>query len=173
MLSVGCVNSQADASLHYLRRNDGTVHILVYVDDILLLCKTKSFLDSLASQIANKFEVHIEKSVTKFLGVVAERDTLDKSIKIHSRTMIDQMFQKFSMASCKTAATPLPEGMSLSISEGPVDEREQVAMNRTPYRELISCLLHLSNTTRPEIAFAAGYLSRSMQNPEPANWKAA
>ena len=173
LLSIGCVKSQADASLYYLRRNEETVHVLVYVDDILLLCKKTSYLNAVASNIGNKFEVRIERSVTKFLGMIIERNDSDKSIKIHSRTMIDQMLQKFGMNSCKAATTPLPEGISLKISQGPVDEGEQIVMNRTPYRELVGCLLHLSNMTRPEIAFAAGYLSRFMQNPGPAHWKAA
>ena len=83
------------------------------------------------------------------------------------------MLHKFGMNSCKAVTTPLPEGISLSISQGPVDEGEQIVMNRTPYRELVGCLLHLSNTTRPYIAFAAGYLSRFMQNSGSSHWKAA
>ena len=173
LLDIGCVQSRADASLYFLRRSNGTVHILVYVDDILLLCKATIYLKELALQIAKAFEVRIERSVTKFLGMIVERDPVSKSIKIHSRSMIDQMMNKFGMENCKAVATPLPEGISLSVSQGPVNEGEQAVMNRTPYRQLVGCLLHLSNTTRPDIAFASGYLSRFMQNPGPVHWNAA
>ena len=134
LVSIGCVQSQADASLYYLRKNEETVHVLVYVDNILLLCKKTSYLDAVASKIANKFEVRIERSVTKSLGMIIERKASDESIKIHSRTMRDQMLHKFGMNSCKAATTPLPEGISLSISQGAVDEGEQIVMSRTPYR---------------------------------------
>ena len=173
LLSIVCVQPQVEASLYYLRRNEETVHVLVYVDDILLLCRKTSYLDAVASKIANKFEVRIERSVTNFLGIIIERSALDKSIKIHRRTMIHQMLHKFGMNSCKAATTPLPEVVLFSISQRPVDEREQIVMNPTLYRELVGCLFQLSNTTRSDIAFAAGYLSRFMQNPVPAHRKAA
>ena len=173
LLSIVCVQPQADASLYYLRRNEETVHVLVYVDDILLLCKKTSYVDAVASKISNKFEVRIERSVTIFLAIIIERNASDKSIKIHRRTMIYPMLHKFGMNSCKAATTPLPEVVLFSISQRPVDEGEQIVMNRKQYRKLVGCLFQLSNTTRSDIAFSAGCLSRFMQNPVPAHRKAA
>ena len=57
------------------------MHVFVYVGDILLLCKKTSYLDAVASKIANKFEVRIERSVTKFLGMIIQRNASDKSTK--------------------------------------------------------------------------------------------
>lgn len=42
-----------------------------------------------------------------------------------------------------------------------------------PYKELIGALLHLANTTRPDISFISGYLSRFMQDPCKLHWTAA
>ena len=71
--------------------------------------------------------------------------------------MIDHMFHKFGVATCKAVTTPVPEGISLSVLQGPVDEEEETVMNRTPYRKLVGCLLQLSNMTRPNVAFSPGY----------------
>ena len=54
-----------------------------------------------------------------------------------------------------------------------VDEGEKTLMERTTYRQLVGCIFHLANTTRPDFAFAAGFLSRFMSEPGCAHWKAA
>ena len=42
-----------------------------------------------------------------------------------------------------------------------------------PCRELVGSLLHLSHTTRPDIAYACSLLSRYMQDTRWCHWKAA
>lgn len=44
--------------------------------------------------------------------------------------------------------------------------------DNTPYNQVVGCLLHISNKTRPDICYAAGYLSRCMNDPTHALWKA-
>ena len=171
--SSGCVKSDADSSLYILKMDGSTVFILVYVDDLLLLAKGIKVLRDVAQVIANKFEVRIEHKVTRFLGMIIEQDPASNSIKLHSLIMIAQMLDRFGTAECKSASTPLPEGLVLSTTMAPVDEGEVEQMKRTPYRQLVGCLLHLANTTRPDLSFAAGYLSRFMSNPGLAHWKAA
>ena len=83
------------------------VFILVYVDDILLVSELMSVLDRLSKTIAGRFEVRVEKSVRKFVGMIIEQDPVNQTIKLHSSTMIDQMLCKFGMAGCTTVSTPL------------------------------------------------------------------
>ena len=39
-----------------------------------------------------------------------------------------------------------------------------------PCREAVGALMHLTTATRPDIAFAVGYLSRFMENPQEDHW---
>ena len=76
--------------------------------------------------------------------------------------MVEKILQKFSMENCRSVSTPLPAGCILPILPEQLGEGERILMSNTPYRELVGCILHLANTTRPDIGFAASYLSRFM-----------
>ncbi len=45
-------------------------------------------------------------------------------------------------------------------------------MEAVPYREAVGCLMYITTTTRPEIAFAVGQVSKFCQNPGAAHWNA-
>ena len=60
----------------------------------------------------------------------------------------------------------------LSPEMCPSTAEEQQEMSRTPYLEAIGSLLHLSNLTRCDIAFAVGQASRYSNNPGKAHWNA-
>lgn len=153
---LGCIQSNADASLYFLKTANGLVFILVYVNDVLLLAKVKALIEQVAIKFQNRFEISIERNLTKFLGIIIEQDKVHGVIKLHSRTMIDQMLDKFGMDSGRAVSTLLTEGISLSVSMDPVDEEEKILMERTAYRPLVGFLLHLANTKRPDIAYAEG-----------------
>lgn len=53
------------------------------------------------------------------------------------------------------------------------DEREYARIKFVPYKELVGAILHLANTTRSDISFAAYFLSRFMQDPRGIHWRAA
>lgn len=78
----------------------------------------------------------------------------------------------FGMKDCKPSRTPLPLGTCLNKPLTSVDGEHDAFVGTTPFQQLVGCLLHLSSTTRPDIAYAAGYLSRFMQNPTVLLWKA-
>ena len=171
--AIGCSRTKIDSSHHILQLDDETVYILVYVDDILMLARSMAILTRIAQIIADRFEVRIKESVSRFLGIIIEQDSAKKTVKIHSCSLIDRMIERFVMIDCKPAKNSLLEGIVLSVNMKSVDEGEKSALERTPYRQLVGCILHLTNTTRPDIAFAAGYLSRFMAEPGSAHWKAA
>ena len=171
--SIACVRSVADPSLYMLIFQGEHVYILVYVDDMLLLSRLGRTLEAIAALIATRFEVRIESNVSKFLGMSIEQDPFTKSIKIHSNSMIEQMPKNFECVNCKPMSIPVPPGTVLTKRIAPFDEGEKEKMNSVPYRQLVGSILHLSNTTRPDLAFTGGYLSLFMSNPEFGHWKAA
>ena len=89
--------------------------------------------------------------------------------------MIEELLEKFGMAHARGNNVPILLGMLLDspCALRDRDEGEYARMKFVPYKELVGALLHLPNTTRPDIDFAASFLSRFMQDPREIHWRSA
>lgn len=140
---------------------------------MLLLSRQKNTHEGIAAPVVSRFEVLIERNVAKFLGMITEQDPRRMYIKVHSRSLIEQILEIFECSNCYPTVIFLPPATVLSKSMPPFDESEKEKINSVPYRQRVGSILPLSNTTRPVLAFTAGYLSTFMSNPEMGQWKAA
>uniref|UniRef100_A0AAV1TX81 Reverse transcriptase Ty1/copia-type domain-containing protein n=2 Tax=Peronospora matthiolae TaxID=2874970 RepID=A0AAV1TX81_9STRA len=52
------------------------------------------------------------------------------------------------------------------------DVKQHCEQDRCSIREAVGALMHLTTATRPDIAFAVGYVSRFMENPQEEHWVA-
>eukprot|EP00253_Pinus_taeda_P021240 PITA_21240 len=71
----------------------------------------------------------------------------------------------FGMTECNPLTTPMEQNLKLTSIEGKEIE------DATKYRQLVGSLNYLT-TTRPDISFAVGILSRFMQKPCEGHWSA-
>ncbi|XP_046145004.1 secreted RxLR effector protein 161-like [Osmia bicornis bicornis] len=74
------------------------------------------------------------------------------------------------MNECRTVATPLEPGVTLSIEHGPSTDEEREQMVRVSYRELIGSLMYLALYTRPDIQYTVTKLSQYNINPGKVHW---
>eukprot|EP00253_Pinus_taeda_P002980 PITA_02980 len=72
----------------------------------------------------------------------------------------------FGMTECNPLTTPMEQNLKLTSIEGKEFE------DATKYRQLVGSPIYLT-TTRPDISFAVGILSRVMQKPCEGHWSAA
>lgn len=170
LTEIGFKKSSADPSLYFCMRHEGEVYLLVYVDDVLLVGSYRNSLRAVADEIAERFDVRMNDTVDRFLGITCEFKK--DEVIIHSASAVARILQQFGMRSCRTASTPLPPGTVLDKTLEPVSDEEKTEMQKLPYRELVGSLLYLANTTRPDIAYVIGLLSRYMENPGKAHWTA-
>ena len=70
------------------------------------------------------------------------------------------------MTECKLCVTPMEEWLKLTKAS------TAVKVDATLYRSIIGGLRYLVHT-RPDIAFAMGYVSRFMEDPREDHWAAA
>ena len=168
--SIDCTESQADCSLFHAVVNGDVVHILVYEDDMLIIAKLNSSVQKIADLVSQRFEARVDAEVTKVLGIVIQQDKGRGHVKIRSSLLIEGLLHKFGMEDARGSSTPLPLGTDIFTKD---PSHADIDMSKIPYKQLIGSMLHLANTTRPDIAFSVGVLSRFLGDPWMQHWNAA
>lgn len=79
--------------------------------------------------------------------------------------MIKALVKDYGLNDGKHRSVPMDPGAKLSQSSG-----EPLNTDVSTYSHLVGCLLYLSITTRPDIAFAVGALSRYLHAPTTQHW---
>ena len=161
----------ADKCLYVKRLKGSIILLVVYVDDMKITGDDCGPINEVIDKISAQFAVRRVDSSSKFLGMAIEQSSA--TIKIHHKPLINRMLLFFLMEDCYSSRVPIHPGTDISISSFSREGENTERMDGTPYRQLVGCLLHLTNTTRPDIAYTSNYLSCFMHDPSPSIWKAA
>uniref|UniRef100_A0AAV1TV48 Integrase catalytic domain-containing protein n=1 Tax=Peronospora matthiolae TaxID=2874970 RepID=A0AAV1TV48_9STRA len=141
--SIGFEASAFDPCL-YIKVVDGhCVLVLVYVDDVLVTGSSLELIAQTKADLKTRFEMTDSGKCTFVLGIELV-DESDGSVTMCQRRYVNDILKRFGMDECKATASPLWE----------------------------LALMHLTTATRPDIAYAVGYVSRSMENPQQEHWTA-
>ncbi|KAG6619107.1 Integrase catalytic core protein [Phytophthora cinnamomi] len=160
--SIGFRVSSYDPCL-YIKVVDGEcVLLLVYVDDVLVTGSSADMIAEVKRQLKSRFEMTDSGKCSFILGIEVV-DNADGSVTLSQARYINDILERFGMQDCKPAASPVDISMKLVSSD---------AMTKldAPFREAVGALMHLMTSTRPDIAFAVGYVSRFMENPQVEHW---
>lgn len=159
--------TNADPCVYLKKEGVQPIVIVVYVDDILVLSRSKKSIDDLRDHLRRSFDVNDLGELKHCLGMDFERRA--DGIHVHQAGYIQDILRRFGMADCNPVSTPLDASIKLYTSE-PWDERDG---NKPPYRELVGVLLYLSITTRPDIAHVASLLSQYNESFGKVHWVVA
>lgn len=168
LVSLGSKSSFAAPRFFFKRSGTKITLLLVSVDDIWFSWKNQNQIRITLDSICTRFTAMLSDGCLKFLVIFVE--TGMGITKLHHCPLTARILFYFGMDGCAPAKVPLPLGTDLNISRN-VREGNSEDVEKTPCLQLVVCLLHLSNRTRPRISYAVGYLSRFMQNPTIALWK--
>jgi ATP-binding cassette subfamily B (MDR/TAP) protein 1 len=76
-----------------------------------------------------------------------------------------QVLERFNMQGANSIASPLVGHHKLSKEQCPTSKEEKEAMSKVPYQSVVGSLMYAMVCTRPDIAYAAGVVSRFIKNP--------
>ncbi|KAG2807523.1 Retrovirus-related Pol polyprotein from transposon TNT 1-94 [Phytophthora cactorum] len=162
--SIGFQVSAFDPCL-YIKVVDGhCVLVLVYVDDVLITGSSPELISRTKNDLKTRFEMTDSGKCVFVLGIELV-DGPDGSMTMCQRRYVDDILKRFGMDECKAMVSPV--GMSTRLV--PSDAATKV---NAPFREAVGALMHLMTATRPDIAYAVGYVSRFMENPQEEHWVA-
>jgi len=119
------------------------------------------------------FKVKDLGEVKFLLGIKVVCDRKSGSLDLSQQAYIDQLLKQFNLQDVKPANTPLLSGICLTQDDCLTTEEEKRDMANVPYVSLIRALMYTAISTRPNIAFAVGALSRFLSNPGRQHWNEA
>lgn len=156
--------SKVDQCL-YSRQIDGDwCYVLIYVDDVIVACKSKKQTKEIENILANKFEMQNLGNVKQYLGIEITRNT-DGYFELCQAKYIDQFVSSFGLKDAKGANTPLDAGYYASSTASSTR-----LLDNANYQRLIGCLLYISVNTRPDIAASVSILAQCVSGPTDYDW---
>ena len=165
---MGATVSEADPGLYSCSTKHGEVHLLVYVDDVLIAAQHIAAVEVVKSSLLARFDARDLGEARQFVGLKISRDRVSQTLTLSQQAAAGALVQKFGLAEAKGKATPLTAGLSLS------KEGKQLAEGAARgYREAVGSLMYLSNCTRPDLCHATNTLARHMAAPTEEHWAAA
>jgi hypothetical protein len=140
------------------RRGDSSSVLLVgvYVDDLIITGASSEGIEAFKAEMKTLFQMSDLGLLSLYLGIKVHQD--DDAITLHQAHYAESILELAGMAGCNAVQTPMEERLKLS--------RKSTApeVDATHYRRLVGSLRNLVHT-RPDLAFAVGFVSRFMEHP--------
>jgi hypothetical protein len=154
--ALGFINSNSEHAVY--ARGHGTSRLLVgvYVDDLIITGSDITEIATFKLQMQGQFKMSDLGLLSFYLGIEVQQR--QNGICISQAGYARKVLERAGMGSCNPCHTPMEPRLRLSkiSSAAPVDATE--------YRGIVGSLRYLVHT-RPDIAFAVGYVSRFMEAP--------
>lgn len=166
---IGFTKSKHDACLYIRKSGSEISYITVYVDDLVIASSSIGEMNVVKQQLKDYYRMKDLGQLNYILGMEVSID--DKhNIKLSQSKYISDVLKRFGHSNSNTVSTPLPPGIQLT----PNNETDNIANTPTyPYREVVGSLMYLMVSSRPDIAYAVGYLARFLNAHNIQHHKAA
>jgi transposase InsO family protein len=169
LVSIGFTRIKADAAIYVYSKGNVRIIVPIFIDDITFAGNSKAEIDSCIQELSNHFKLR-DLGDTKFLlGIEISRDRSKHSISLSQKQYILNILERFGHSNCATVQTPMNSGLVLTKEDSAKTEKEKAEI---PYLEAVGALQYLSLHTRPDIAYAVGYLGRFNHCYGDSHWKA-
>ena len=166
LTGLGFTRTFADAGIYvyHRREGDGSLFVILYVDDITILGASLEAVKRLKAELSKRYEITDLGEISSYLGIRITRDRSKKRIDIDQSGYIKDILERFGMADANPHLTPLPAGAEVHLIKY---NREASQTDIKGYQSLIGSLLYVQIGTRPDISFAVSRLAQYAANPSP------
>jgi hypothetical protein len=123
------VKSEADPSVYVTQVGDVKFFIVVYVDDLILVCNDQNKLLQIKEELSQMFEM-------KDLGEV-ERNRDERFVRINQIKYLKEILKHFRMEECKPIGVPLDPKVKLKRNENGNDELKGFS-----YQQVVESLMY-------------------------------
>ncbi|CAM8920283.1 unnamed protein product [Rhodiola kirilowii] len=164
ILSSGFRLNQADKCVYSKFDNSGNgVIICLYVDDMLIFGTDQKQVDLTKDFLSSSFAMKDMGEADVILGIRIKRE--NKGLALSQSHYVEKVLKKFDCLNCSPVSTPMDPSVKLLPNMGE-------AISQLEYSQVIGCLMYAMTSTRPDIAYAVGKMSRYTSNPSTHHWEA-
>ncbi|KAG7577529.1 Integrase catalytic core [Arabidopsis thaliana x Arabidopsis arenosa] len=160
----GFTQDISDYSLFTLERQGTRLHVLVYVDDLIITGSTLAIINEFKQYLSACFYMKDLGVLRYFLGIEVARSPT--GIYLCQRKYAIDIISETGLLGVKPVSHPLEQNHKLGLASG------NTISDPARYRRLVGRLIYLG-TTRPELSYAIHILSQFMHDPKSAHWDAA
>jgi hypothetical protein len=156
LLSLGFQRSPSEHAVYV--RGDGSTRLLlgVYVDDLIVTGAELQEIVKFKQEMMNKFRMSDLGLLTYYLGIEVTQSS--GKIFLCQSAYANKLLERAGMVDCNATHVPMETRLKMS------KHSKNPAVDATMYRSIVGGLRYLVNS-RPDIAFAVGFVSRFMENP--------
>jgi hypothetical protein len=172
LTAMNFIHLHSDPCL-YVRKGDPTNIIGTHVDDGFITGSTQETVTRTQRELACHFNIKSLGPIKFLLGWEVSRDRANRQIFLSQQGYVEKLLTKFQIGNDRPVVTPMDPSVKLSSADSPATPEDKEEMSQYPYATLIGTLMYLMTCTRPDIAYAVGFLCRFMSNPGKAHWLAA
>nr|AWW15216.1 putative polyprotein [Leavenworthia alabamica] len=164
LLEYGFEQSLGDYSLFTYDKGTTRLHILIYVDDLIIAGSSLKATESFKAYLSSCFHMKDLGELKYFLGIEVARNS--SGFYLCQRKYALDIISETGLLASKPVSFPLEQNHKLAVSES------ALLSDPLPYRRLLGRLIYLG-VTRPDLAFSVHVLAQFMQRPRLDHWFAA
>lgn len=165
LTNFGFKNLCTESCIYVLRGVTGNLDVMVilYVDDVLFTGVTLR-VENFKSAISKKFKVKMSDDPKEFIGVEVKRQS--NEVLLAQPKHILKAVEAYGLKGAKPYSTPL-DPTSMNVEDSPTLEDPKL------FQKLLGSLNYIAQASRPDLAFAVGFLARHGKNPTMAAYRKA
>ncbi|KAL0329070.1 UNVERIFIED_CONTAM: Retrovirus-related Pol polyprotein from transposon RE1, partial [Sesamum radiatum] len=142
--------SYVDYSLFTYERKDVSLHVLIYVDDLIIVGNNPTTLSKFKAYLSRCYHMKDLGLLKHFLGIEIAQGP-DGLFSTQRKYTLD-ILSKVGFLGAKPADFPIEQNHNLSLDDGPLFD------DPTRYRSLIGRLIYLT-ITRPKLCYVVHILA--------------
>ncbi|XP_066392155.1 uncharacterized mitochondrial protein AtMg00810-like [Miscanthus floridulus] len=135
----------------------------MYVDDLIVTGASVEDIDRFKREMVARFRMSDLGALSYYRGIEVRQRK--KELTLGQSVYALKLLERSGIAECKPCVTPMEEQLKLTKAS------TTAKVDATLYQNIIGGLSYLIHT-RPNIAFAVGYVSRFMEDPRDDHWAA-
>ncbi|CAH9104519.1 unnamed protein product, partial [Cuscuta europaea] len=164
LCKLGFIKCSVEHGVYSKASGGELILVCLYVDDLLIAGSNEDHIGEFKRSLKSEFEMTDIGGLAYFLGMefVQTKD----GILIHHKKYAEDILERFEMKNCNPAVTPCETNLKLGNNE------EGKPVNPTIFRQMVGSLRYLCST-RPDITYVVGFISRFMEKPKTSHLIAA